>query len=178
MKASGLENHVFWATIVKTHGVKGEVLLKIENDFIEDLNDLQPVFIFVDAKPVPFFIDHANSRIKSQNSVYLKLDGVDSLEHAEKLLHLPVHIPGRLIKHDEQNPVQFAFLHFQLFNAENKPVGLIIDFIDIQHNPLLKISVDEKEILIPFVQEWVMEINLKNKFLKINFPEELLNLED
>jgi len=178
MNASRIENNVFWANIVKTHGVKGEIVLKTENDFIENLNELQPVFIFIDGKPVPFFIDHSCSRIKSQHIVYLNLEGVDTLQKAEKLLHLPVHIPESAISPEEQKPEKFAFMKFQLHSADKKIVGVIIDFIDIQHNPLLKVLVNDKEVLIPFVEEWVIEINHKNKFLKLNFPEELLNLED
>ena len=48
----------YWlGTIIKTHGIKGELVLKLNNLLAEDLIEMESVFLEVEGLLVPFFIE-------------------------------------------------------------------------------------------------------------------------
>ena len=64
----------------------------------------------------------------------------------------------------------------------NKNTGLIGVLHEIQENKfqqLMKIKTSQnKEILIPFVEEFILEINSKNKIIELDLPAGLLEMND
>ena len=53
------KNQILFGRIAKIHGYDGTVTVKIEQRFIEDIPELESVFIETEGKPVPFFISMA-----------------------------------------------------------------------------------------------------------------------
>ncbi|MCK5535193.1 MAG: hypothetical protein KAI79_00125 [Bacteroidales bacterium] len=177
MKASVLENNVFWGNIFKTHGVKGEVLIKVEQDLIENIQNLQLVFLILEGKPVPFFLDSSFSRWKSDEYAYLKFVEVNSIEEVQELLFAPVHIPDKFSQIKVDSISSFVYLNFVLKNKKGKTIGKIVDWMDIQNNPVLTLDCDGVEVLIPFVEDWIIDTDSENKVLQMDFPPDLLKLQ-
>ena len=64
-----------------------------------------------------------------------------------------------------------------LENDELKKIGKVIDLENEKNNLLvIKLFKNQKEVLIPFVEEIVPLVDIKNNFLIINPPKGLLEL--
>ena len=70
------DDHYLLGSLLKTSEIKGEILLKFINDCLEEIQELESIFIDVDNKLVPFFIE--GSRIKSNSTEVVKLEGIDN----------------------------------------------------------------------------------------------------
>jgi len=57
------DDHYLLGSLLKTSGIKGEILLKFINDCLEEIQELESIFIDVDNKLVPFFIEGIRIKI-------------------------------------------------------------------------------------------------------------------
>lgn len=75
---------------------------------------------------------------------------------------------------DEDEEFNFDWAGFKVLDGAGKQVGVIEEIV---RNPLRQFSVkteNDKNILIPFVKEWIVDINKTQLQVKINFPEGLI----
>ncbi len=77
----GKERFLALATVRKTFGKGGELLLKIHpnvpQNIIEQLNKEEPVFILVDGIPVPFYFTFLQFKGNDKAIVALKIVGTN-----------------------------------------------------------------------------------------------------
>lgn len=78
------------AVISKSYGTNGECLFSFLNAEPEDIKVTEPVFIYFDGLPVPFFID--NFERKGNKRCLVKLTDIDSFESAEEIVGKEVYI--------------------------------------------------------------------------------------
>ena len=55
-------------------------------------------------------------------------------------------------------------------------VGLINSIIEIQHNNLVQIFIKDKEVLIPYNDKNILELDHSKKLLKLNIADGLIEL--
>ena len=55
-------------------------------------------------------------------------------------------------------------------------VGLINSIIEIQHNNLIQIFIKDKEVLIPYNDKNILELDHSKKLLKLNIADGLIEL--
>lgn len=76
---------------------------------------------------------------------------------------------------DEDEKFNFDWEGFEVLDASGKQIGVIQEIVQ---NPLRQFSVktekSNKNILIPFVKEWIVEVDRTRLQVKINFPEGLI----
>lgn len=75
---------------------------------------------------------------------------------------------------DEDEKFNFDWEGFQILDRAGKQVGVIEEIVQ---NPLRQFSVkteNDKNILIPFVKEWIVDVDKTHLQVKINFPEGLI----
>jgi 16S rRNA processing protein RimM len=41
---------------------------------------------------------------------------------------------------------------------------------------LAKLTINEQEVLIPLVDDWIKDLNIKNKFIRMALPEGLIEI--
>jgi len=148
--------------VLKSNGTDGTLVIRLFEEPTE------PVFIFWDELPVPYFMNEVSARGTSK--ILAHLTDVNSLEDAEELVGRPIYIPDN----DSQSDEYEDFTGWTVVNvtgAEEINLGIVDDFEDIPGNPCLVIG----ENLIPLHEDLVEEIDEVNKILKMNLPEGLLN---
>ena len=69
--------------IVKTHGIKGQVVAFFDVDYPEDYEDLESVFLEQQGRLVPFFIDEIEPQQKGR--FIIRFEDITTVEQAEKL---------------------------------------------------------------------------------------------
>ena len=165
-----LEKEIFKAgKINKTHGVNGELNCAIDADTIDRA---EYMVLDMDGIFVPFFI--SNIRVKSSNSVLLTLEDIETETDARNLVGKDIYLPIHLMSDEDMLSYEY-FIGFKGVNADEK-LGEI-SFVDDQTvNILFGISAEDGDILLPAVEDFIMEVDNENKILYTNYPNELVEL--
>lgn len=158
--------------IGKTHGVKGELSVQIDDD-VFDRVDADYLVLSLDGILVPFFLEEY--RFKSDEVALIKFLNIDTQERARELTGTEVFFPRSLAEDGADTPLSKAqIVGFAIVNDGNdKVVGRIAHIDDTTVNTLFEL---EDGTLIPATDDMVVEIDLDNRIIRMNLPEGLLDL--
>jgi 16S rRNA processing protein RimM len=160
--------------LVAVHGLKGELVLKHELGKKTSLKDLQNIFIEEKKDSfLPWFIE--STKIKNEEELYLKLEGVNTREDANKLARKEVWLTQAdfkkyASKSSPANLIGFSIIH------EKKSLGEILEVIEQPHQMLCRIEISGKEVLIPLNESTIEKIDRKKKEVNVKLPEGLLEI--
>ena len=157
-----------------TFGFKGEIILQHFLGKKTSLKGLAVLFI-EDKKDemLPYFIQ--NIKIKSNDQLYIKLEGVDAKEQAQKLLQKQVWLPEPEFNKYAARAAPISLLGFTIIN-EGEILGDVLEVIEQPHQVLCKIIWKGKEALIPVHQETLVKIDKTKKQVIVKLPEGLLEI--
>ncbi|MBI9037915.1 MAG: 16S rRNA processing protein RimM [Bacteroidales bacterium] len=160
--------------ITKTFGKNGEVIFFLDVDHPENYNDLEMVFIEINQKLIPFFIE--TIKIKG-NYATVKLEDISNPEKAQKFLKLNLFLPIDFLPDLPDEKFYFhEIIGFSVEDEDHGDIGIINDILELPEQSLLQILFKEKEILVPIVDEIVKSVDSDNKKVYINAPQGLIDL--
>ena len=162
--------------IVNTHSLKGEVKVISSTDFEEERFK----------KGSKLLITRGNQLIREvvvqsyrnhKNFLLVKFEGIDSVEEAEKLKNLQIKIDSDEVGELEENEFYFhEIIGCQVFDENDRNLGEIIGILTPGANDVWVIKGEEgKEILIPYIEDVVKQIDITNKKVNIEVMEGLMD---
>lgn len=161
--------------IVKTHGIKGQVVAFFDVDFPEDYEDLESVFLEQQGRLVPFFIDTMEAQQKGR--FIIKFEDITTIEQAEKLRNTALYLPLDELPELEED--QFYFhdvIGYTVVDANYGDLGIVKEFYDLPQQQLMAMEYLGQEMLIPVIDEIFLRADHDAKKLHINLPEGLLEV--
>lgn len=150
--------------VLKSNGTDGQVLVSLRGVDAEDISEKEPVFIFVDGLPVPYFVNISSQRGSSRILAYLT--GVKTLEDAQELAGAALWMP----REDSDDGLFEDFTGWTLKNSDGTVVGVIDGLEDIPGNPCLVVG----QTLIPLHEDLVESVDESERILTMNIPEGLI----
>lgn len=160
--------------LIAAHGLKGELVLRHVLGKKTSLKGLQAIFIEENKNSfLPWFIQ--STRIKNEEEVYLKLEGVDARETAVKLSQKNVWLPDADFKKMVAKSAPVNFLGYIVIN-EKRSLGQILEVIEQPHQVLCRLDINGKEVLIPLNEATLQKIDHKKKEIYVQLPEGLLEV--
>jgi len=84
-----LQNCFRIGQIVKAHGIKGEVVLEMDEEHPEEFSELESVFVEINQKLVPFFIVDIQA---SGKRAIIKFEDIETVEETKLLLRKQVFV--------------------------------------------------------------------------------------
>ena len=161
--------------IRKTHGVQGEVALEYEPELEESVAQAERFFIEIDGLLVPFFISEDGLRFKSAKTALLQFNWVDGENQARRLVGCPVYLYNIEI-HDETIDYSInQFMNYHLQNENSQEIGIILAVDDYAGNVVFTVVANKQEILVPYNQELLLDIDKAKKIIKLRLPDGLLD---
>ena len=170
-----LSECILLGTILKLHGIHGQVILGLNNIRFDNILKMETVFIEIDGLPVPFFVKEYSER--TTDSLQISFDDVDNEEQAKDLLGTKVYLPSD--NADIMPVASTAYSQLIGYEVNDKifgNLGVLQEIIDIQQNPLFSITDGKKEILVPASQEFILSINDESKIIYVQIPNGLIEL--
>lgn len=156
------------------YGLKGELLLKHVLGKKTSLKGLLAIFVEDNKNSfLPWFIQ--STRIKSEDELYLKLEGIDSREAATKLVQKTIWIPEADFKKMVAISAPASYLGFSILH-EKKYLGNVLEVIEQPHQILCRIEINHKEVFIPLNEGTLQKIDRKKKEIHVQLPEGLLEV--
>jgi len=161
--------------IAKKFSFKGEVLLYLDTDQPELYENMESVFVDLGKNLVPFFIETA--QLHKGDFLRVKFEDVDSEAEADEILGSEVYLPLSALPPLEGN--QFYFHEIIGFAVEDQrlgPIGEIVGVNDTTAQPLFEIEWNTRQILVPMIDDFIIEVNRAQKKIVLNTPEGLVDL--
>jgi 16S rRNA processing protein RimM len=159
---------------IAIHGLKGELLLKHSFGKKTSLKGLEALFMEERTGSfIPWFI-HA-ARIKNEEEVFIKLEGIDTREAAIKFNQKEIWLPEADFKKFAAKSAPAGLLGYAIIN-EKENIGQILEVIEQPHQLLCRIDVKGKEALIPVNESTLQKIDHKKKQVIVSLPEGLLDI--
>ena len=158
----------------KPHGTKGEITFSYTS-VIDNPFTICPFLICeIDGIFVPFRIE--NQRFISDSTAYIKLKNINSDQQARKLAHKEVFYPKKHINENAGNDSSTwdYFIGFTITDEQLGKIGRIIDVDKTTINTLFIVERENEEILIPAVEDFIIQINEDQEELIVALPEGLV----
>lgn len=153
--------------IVNTNGLKGVVKVNPFTDDISKFEDLKYVYIQLKNELKKVKIEQVRY---NKNQVLLKLEGIDSIEEAEKYRNFYL----KTEKESQEDVGEDTYyivdlIGLDVYSDKNEYLGKIEDVFPTGSNDVYVVKDNlGKQILIPAIADVVKEVDLKNKKMTIN----------
>lgn len=161
--------------VAKKYSFKGEVLVYLDTDEPELYTELESMFVEINGHLVPFFIER--SSIHREKFLRTQFEDMDSEEIADTIVGKDVYLPLTMLPKLEGN--KFYYHEVVGFDAIDQRLGNFGTILRISDNglqALFEVQKDDAVILIPLIDEFIIEVNRKNKSILFNTPEGLIDL--
>ena len=160
--------------IIKVKGSDGIVTVKLDKYFTGNIKDMEPVFLELEGKPVPFFISF--SEFCGTNILKIRFEGYDSMEKVRDLAGCNIFLTTPAGK-EEMNADIRDLINYKIYTEGDKFLGTVSGIILNPGQWLLNvISAGNKEVLIPFHEDFILNIDRKKRILCLELPEGLVEL--
>ncbi|OQX94036.1 MAG: 16S rRNA processing protein RimM [Tenericutes bacterium 4572_104] len=159
--------------IVNTRGIKGELKIHSLTDFQNDrYKKGNTIYIYYQNEYIPFKV---KSYKKLKNMDYIVLDGFEDINKVEIYKNSDIFVlPEDEVSLSEDEYHISEIIDLKVYQ-NNEIIGKIKDVLSYPQGDYLKILLNnEKTSLIPFRNEFVIEVNLDKGFIEIIEMEGLL----
>ena len=160
--------------INKAHGLKGDLKATFEAEFPINFSKLESVFISINNKLIPFFIEKIS--IQGKKAI-LSIEDINDLKAAEKFYDKELFLPLSLLP--EKDDKVFLYSDLIGFTVSDKTLGMLGKITDVYALPgqdVLAMDYKNKEILIPASEELITKLEKSKKIVHIEIPEGLLEI--
>lgn len=167
------------ARIVKSYGTEGDVMVSFQDGISDILKTEEPVWLFYDGLPVPFYIQ--NIQFKGLRKAILHLEDIDTLADAEEASGMEVYIDTANypeLSDADAHPLTEDGLTledltgFTLLNQDKRTVGVISDVMDFSGNICLEI--EDSGSLIPYHDDLLLDIDPDSRSITLHISDGLL----
>lgn len=160
--------------ITRRHGLQGNVIIKLDTDQPEIYNKLESIFVEINGLLVPFFVDKQSWQ-KGDTKIITFKNTTEALvdQSVGKEVYLPL---STLPPLSGNNFYYHEVLGFKILDENNEECGVIKQINDqtAQHYFILKFK--NKDIVIPIVKDWILELDRQSKVLKMQLPDGLMDV--
>lgn len=161
--------------LTKLHGYKGDIVLHFFSSTPEDYKDLESVLLEYNQELVPFFFEH-KSKLKGSKMI-VRFEDISPAD-SKKLVGAHVYIPLAMLPEIEQED-SFYYHEVKGYSAHQKDgsvLGIIEDVLDNTAQDLFLIVKDSRELLVPVVDDFIVEVNKVEKKIYLDLPEGFIDL--
>jgi 16S rRNA processing protein RimM len=160
--------------IVATHGLTGSVImthivgnskwLKKEHTLLVEMQK---------GSFIPYFI----SQFKASNDkeYIINLEDVEKVEAAKRLVTKHVYVDESILTgYAKESPL--LWIGFKVIDKHLGDIGDVEDVMQTGSQWLAKLTYKDAEVLIPLIEQTIEQVDIKNKKLKMDLPEGLLDI--
>ena len=155
----------------KPHGLKGELKVFLYNEDSETLVRGISVWLKKKDQFKSFTIENIRG---SKNKLILKFKKINSRKEAEPLTKKTLYVSREDLPKLEDGFYFTDIIGFSIKNAKDKSFGILEDVITVAGRELLVIVNNNREILLPNVDEYVELFDFENKTIIVNNFEQFI----
>ena len=167
--------------IVKTHGLKGQMLFILDVDEPSSYTGTKHLLINMAGRLVPFFVAGwapRRSASGNQEEVILTLEGVNDVDAAQQLVGEKAYLPTSALAPLEEGRYYFhELVGAQVIDDEHGAIGVVESVLEMPQQIILQIThTSGKEILMPLNDQTLHAFDREAKQVKTAMPPGLLEI--
>lgn len=177
----GTPTHLVVGQITKPHGIRGEVVVRTLSDHPEGI--FSPGVVLFPAREKRALPDPERpvmeiERVRPFRGGFLvKFERVPDRTAAESLRGLELLVPAEQVAPRQDGEVFYHELPgLKVVDVEGGEVGRVVEVFEAEPNVLLEVRTRRGSVLIPFVADVVVDVQLGERRLVIDPPPGLLEL--
>jgi 16S rRNA processing protein RimM len=165
------------ALVVKTRGIKGEVVANILTDFPERFDALEMLIaVYPNGKREELIIEDFWFH---RDRIVFKFEGYNTPEAAQDLVKCELAVTeDEAIELEEDEFYDWQLQGCHVETIDGKTIGTVREVLKSSGNEILAVDSETekgRDYLIPFVNAICVEVDVENKLIRINPPEGLLD---
>lgn len=159
--------------VLKAHGLKGELVIVIDADNPQEYSEMESVFVEVNKKLIPFFIERI--QLNGPKAI-IKFEEIDSIDQAKKFKGSPIYLPLDVLPELGDGYYFHELIGYKVVDSKEGELGTISGVFDSGSQDLIAMQYQEKEVLIPLTDEVVTKVDKKAKSIFTTLPDGLLDI--
>ncbi len=162
--------------IVNTHGIKGEVRVISRTDFADERYKIgNTLYIFMDNALEPIEVKVKSHRVHKSFDL-LSFEGYDNINLVEKFKGALLKVPESQLGELEEGEYYFhEIIGCTVVTENGEAIGTVKEILTPGANDVWVVKgKGGKEILIPYIADVVIDVNVKEKTITIRPMEGLL----
>jgi len=160
--------------ISKTRGLKGEVQLYFDFADYRDL-DLSLVFLEIDKKLVPFFVEE--HKLLPNRTGYFYFADVDHIDQAKRLLRKAVYLPNdKRPKRDADTFYVTDLKGYVVYDETHGELGEIMEINEFPQQDIAVVHYRSRELMFPLNDAFIVAIDQEEETIRVNLPEGLIDV--
>jgi 16S rRNA processing protein RimM len=161
--------------LVNTHGLRGEVRVISTTDFPDErFRTGSELYLFHPSLPQPLKLTVA-SRRSHKGFEIISFKGYPSINDVEKFKGGELKIPEEaLMELGEDEYYIHQLVGCEVFTEEGEELGKIVDVLQPGANDVWVVKGKRGEILLPFIDDCIKEVDVENKRVVCHLMEGLL----
>ena len=169
-----IQDCFYLGKIVSKFSFKGEILLKLDSDEI-DFKKIKTIFLDIDGTIVPHSID--NIKLHKSSLLRIKLENIDTEEKANKILKIKTYLPIKDLPKLNGNKFYYhEIINFTVLDLSLGNIGKVKEVNDKTLQPIIIMDNGISEVMIPLVDDFLIEVNRVKKTLTFDLPNGLTTL--
>ena len=160
---------------LKSHGTAGQLRLMIEERLTSYVKPGSFVFFDIDGSRVPFKV----KGVEEGQHFVISLDDVDGRQESDKLAGKEFWVPLEQVKPRHQKSARNIKAKWEDYSIHDEKSGATYPILRTEEFPqqlMAIVEVDGKEIMIPFHEQLIVEIDKELKVIRMEIPEGLMEL--
>ena len=154
---------------------KGEIKIKLINNYRIDFKSIETIFIEEDKILIPYKLKKIKH--KKKTNLTLLIEEIDCESKAQQLTSKKCFLPKKFLP--ERKGIDFYSFQvkdFIVIDKNSKRIGSVAEIVEKPLQSLMVVNTSTKEILIPIHQDIIISVSHERKEIKVELPNSFLDL--
>ncbi|MCE1198203.1 MAG: ribosome maturation factor RimM [Marinilabiliales bacterium] len=170
------EDYMAVGTILKPHGLKGEMVIETDARFEDTLYEAECILVETEGELVPFFPNEEGVHFRTDTQCTLTFDELDSAEAVRPYCGCRIFLPVVEVAPTGDREELDQLIGTLVTDKTHGQLGRVIQVDDFSGNIVLTIDYKNREVLVPLTEELIEQYDPDKRTLDLDLPSGLIEL--
>jgi 16S rRNA processing protein RimM len=177
-KHSSSPEYLLIAAVMRPHGVRGDLSVKMLTKFPERMNERQVIYIGADAENPQALVKYNLSWVRhaKEDQWLFHIKDINTREEADDFRSKYIFISlADAVPLDDDEVYLFQVIGLNVQTDSGEPIGTVTDIIETGANDVYVVQSEKyREVLIPAIKGVILDIDPQNGIMLVHLPDGLL----
>ncbi|MBI34415.1 MAG: 16S rRNA processing protein RimM [Flavobacteriales bacterium] len=171
------EDCFYFGKIGKPKGFKGEVNIIIDKSAPISPSSLNEVLILIGKKLINYPLK--SYKLSPKGNAIAQFEDINSESDVNRIKNLPIYLPKRILPElGDSDYYLHDLVDCTVTDLKYGEIGIVREVSTQTSQIILFIETKKDEIVVPFVNDFIINVNTSNKEINLNLPEGIISLNE
>lgn len=172
--AHSYPEHYELGYVVKTHGVRGDMVIFLDSDDPARYRKMKSLFLELEGALKEFSVKKTS--VVEKHAI-VHLEGIEDMTTAEQYLKKRIFMPLSFLPKLQGKQFYFhEIIGFEVEDAQEGKLGKLTEVYDLTQHPVAEVAWQDKKIMFPLIPDFIEKIDRENSVLYMHLPEGMLDV--